>query len=305
MQIRRRTALSAALASLAGLTAACGDPIGIIQTLPPGVAVASGVVQDDGGRPGRGVHVYVGVVVGGGTSGAPCGRVGSGLLSLALTRTDANGRYRASVPAVEEGGTPPSGQQCVAVLAESRDTTAAVGEPARAFASPVLVAVPASAQTEVGGTLRLEPAGGDFSREPDDEWARLARTTVPGFAGFMFETDGRTLVAFVTDPATQAAAARQYVCSRVPTGCSGGASQVVVRRADYDFAQLRRWYDRAQVLTFLDGWRSTDIDESRNRLVLGYANAAARQRAARALATIDVPAGAVLLELEGDVVPAR
>src|SRR5688500_5816996 len=187
MQIRHRTALSAVLAPLAGLAAACGDPIGIVETLPPGVAVAAGGVQGAGGRPVRGAHVFVGVVVGGGAAGAPCGGVGSGLLSLALTRTDANGRYRASVPAVEDGGATPSGQHCVAVLAELRDTTAAVGEPARAFAPPVLVAVPASARTEVGGALRLEPAGGDFSREPDDEWARLARTTVPGFAGFMFE----------------------------------------------------------------------------------------------------------------------
>jgi hypothetical protein len=274
------------------LTACASDPVEIQGSVfGPAVAVATGVVQDSAGRPVAGVDVYAGVLRG----GVDCTQITGGLRSLARTTTDAAGRYRMVVPG--DSAMPASPPLCIGVLAELRDRSALVGEPSQAQSMPTLAAIPASPTAEVGGTLQLQRFTFDSRREPDDTWARLAGTTVPGFAGVIL--DGSTWVVFVTDPATQGAAAQRYVASTYCAGCTPA-----VRRADYDFAALRRYYDRAQILTSLDGWSFTDLDEARNRLVLGYENAEALRRAQRALPMVDVPPGAILFEIRGPVVAA-
>ncbi|HEX8695540.1 MAG TPA: hypothetical protein VF746_24215, partial [Longimicrobium sp.] len=94
---------------------------------------------------------------------------------------------------------------------------------------------------ESGGASANRAAPQAEFRTPDDEFARVARAEVPGFAGFYLQNDG-TPVVLLTDPAQRGAAqrylAREFVRAR--RGRHANApTQPIFLKAAYDFAQLK------------------------------------------------------------------
>ncbi|HEV2735745.1 MAG TPA: hypothetical protein VGV85_12945, partial [Longimicrobiaceae bacterium] len=227
------------------------------------------------------------------------------LAALARTVSGRDGRFRLEVPR-DSASAPPN---CVLVFAElPGDTLRSDGPAARSEPGSYAVA-----EDTVRVELALvpgEPEADRSMRTPDDAGAELARTRVPGFAGVYFE--GCTLVVNLTDPAGQQAAARAYAESEVTgrpdsgrLGCAGGGRAVRFREVEYDYAQLVRWYERAQVLTALPGWSASDIDETDNRLVFEFSDPRSIRRAERTLATLRVPRGAVVLRAPDRAPAAR
>jgi hypothetical protein len=270
--------------------AACGsemtapaDPVPAAGGPSRGIAVGS--VHDGSGRSIAGANVYVGTFRSN-ASGSCSSFAGARTVERGVS--DGNGRFRVAIP----DATPADSIACAFIYVEVLNTGAQVGEPASATAGPQLVRLPATAHDSIVFDANATAVSGSPGpREPDDAWARAAQTTAPGWAGMFFE--GCKVVMQLTDPSTQTNAARAYASAQLAGNPScGGAFQYEARKVTYDFAQLRRWYDRIQMLTAIDGWRSTDIDEVRNVIALGYASAAGVDAAKHALASLDVPAAA-------------
>lgn len=132
---------------------------------------------------------------------------------------------------------------------------------------------------------------------PDDEFARVARAEVPGFAGFYLRDDG-TPVIKLTDPG-QRGAAQRYLAQelvRARSGRRAGApAQPVFEQASYDFAQLKDWSESLHPLlqqraadVFL-----IDVDEAHNRVLVGVADAGAVAAVRAEGARLGIPAQAL------------
>lgn len=135
----------------------------------------------------------------------------------------------------------------------------------------------------------------------DEEWAYLARHDVPGFAGLLAE--GCNLVILLRDLRYEAAARRYWeprmgkiILGADPASCV--PPKAVVRQVRYDFAQLYDWYQRIGPVTAVPGVVSTDIDERRNRIVIGMSGAPSRWLARRLAAGTSIPHGVVQIEAE-------
>jgi len=123
-----------------------------------------------------------------------------------------------------------------------------------------------------------QPAASVLVRTLDDEFSDLAGE-VPGFGGLYYDDDG-TLTVRLKDTGRADAArspvsaflARQAGRSSVRLGQipgEVGAMRAVAAR--YDFRELRAWYQEQVVpgLQATDRVTMTDIDERRNRIVIG------------------------------------
>ena len=176
----------------------------------------------------------------------------------------------------------------------------AAGEPPDPEASVTAVRVRCEAELR-GPTLRLDTSPpvrwahrGEF---PDDAFAEIA-DSVPGFAGILVSHD--TLVLMLVDPSRRAdaeAAARSLIGMRRPR-------YVIVRRAQYDFRQLRDWKGLARRAD-VAGWTMLDADEARNRIVIGVRDSSYLLPARRALEAQGIPAGAIIVEVVSPAVPMQ
>lgn len=137
-------------------------------------------------------------------------------------------------------------------------------------------------------------------RTPDDEFARVARAEVPGFAGFYLRDDG-TPVVRLTDP-SQRGAAQRYLAQeliRARGGRRAGApAQPVFVGAEYDFAQLRDWAEALTPLLQRSGVYLIDVDEVENRVLVGVADAAAAGAVRAEGARLGVPAAALATQTQ-------
>jgi hypothetical protein len=302
---------SAVLLAMLVLVGACaslpdgrepGQPAQAQVTGQAGGSAVWGTVSDEAGAPVAGADVFVAVrrVADPRAPGA-CEAFGAphstGMLAIARAVSDARGEFRHPLPATEPDDRP----NCVVVFAEVRSGD---GGGERAEASAPVRGVPLSEDAQrIDLVLRQAPAAARAARfrTPDEQWAEAARGQVPGFAGFFLE--GCTVVLNLTDPPRQQAAAREYMTELLrdrPLSTREGACPqpppMRFRQVQYDFDQLVRWSGRAGVLLGLEGAVMHDIEENRNRIVVGYVDEAGRQRAERALATLEVPRDAVVLE---------
>jgi hypothetical protein len=133
-------------------------------------------------------------------------------------------------------------------------------------------------------------------RTPDDEFARVARAEVPGFAGFYLQDDGTPVVRLV-DP-SQRGAAQRYLAQeliRARAGRRAGApAQPVFIGAAYDFAQLKEWSESLHpLLSSRADVYLIDVDEVGNRVLLGVADATAIGAVRAEAARLGIPAAAV------------
>ena len=141
------------------------------------------------------------------------------------------------------------------------------------------------------------PVAGDGDgprRSADQELARMGRE-IPGFGGLFYDEQGRPNV-YLLDPRGAGAALKSL------------GQDVVVRQGEYELARLLAWRYELRPLLALPGIVYLDMDEARNRVVLGLdatsrSKSLDRDRLERELLFTAVPRQAVVLEETSPVVP--
>lgn len=122
---------------------------------------------------------------------------------------------------------------------------------------------------------------------------RLARG-VPGFGGFFLDARGRPTV-YLTD-ARQRNAAGQAL-SPFLSSRGLGSAELQVRRADFAYDQLDRWFRHASPAALkVPGAVFADLDEAANRLRIGVKPGPAAAQVRAALDRLGIPASAVLIQ---------
>lgn len=145
-------------------------------------------------------------------------------------------------------------------------------------------------------TSNLDPC--DRSRIPtiDDEFACLAKNVPGGFGGAYLDDNLRQVVVLVDPSQREAALSTLHSLRALSADIDWNRARVV--KGDYDFGQLYHWYrNRVKQVLRCDNINFLDIDEVRNRIVLGVLDQDAAECVARdVLALGDVPCEAVLVE---------
>jgi hypothetical protein len=132
----------------------------------------------------------------------------------------------------------------------------------------------------------------------DDEFARVARAEVPGFAGFYFDDDGTPVI--LLKDLRQSEAAEQYLAAELENIFQETGYRVpIFRKVTHDFADLKGWFDKLNALmspSRRDVY-SLDIDEVRNRVFVGVRDEAAIKAVRREAARMGVPPGMLRVEV--------
>jgi hypothetical protein len=140
------------------------------------------------------------------------------------------------------------------------------------------------------------PAPGEGpAKSVDQELARMGRE-IPGFGGLFYDEQGRPNVYLLAPRGAGAANLKSL------------GQDVVVRQGDYEFARLLAWRYGLRPLLALPGVVYLDVDEARNRVVLGLdtgsrSKSLDRDRLERELLFTKVPRQAVLLEDAAPIEP--
>lgn len=134
-----------------------------------------------------------------------------------------------------------------------------------------------------------------------DEVLSSVTDIVPGFGGAYVEGDAsigqpETLHVWLIDPSRiRADLARDALALRL--GPRFAQDRVVIRTADFSFRDLKQWHDATVDVLSLPGAAYTDIDERRNRFVIGVEDLTVHGDAVRDLLTErGVPLDAVEIE---------
>lgn len=147
-----------------------------------------------------------------------------------------------------------------------------------------------------------DPSGRGRAVAPglDGRFVELTRQ-VPGFGGYFFDQNG-DLNVYLTDlrdePAARAALAD--VARTRPERSQqpwGRPAEIIVRRGNFDFAQLDGWRGRLAAAASVDGVHLLDTDEAANRIVIGVADEDTRQRVLARIDSLGIPRDAVLVEI--------
>lgn len=132
----------------------------------------------------------------------------------------------------------------------------------------------------------------------DDEFERVARKEVPGFAGHFLDANG-DLVVQVVDPDGSRRGAALAHAERMRTKLKRSSSQMLIRSAQYDWIQLRAWAQPLEAGMPRNGILVLDINEAANALWLEVKPEDVAGWRSR-LAAMGIPANAVqVTELEG------
>lgn len=174
-------------------------------------------------------------------------------------------------------------------------------EDRRTPVEPNLEQPPSGAEAAISHSSTLE-------RAHEAEFHRLSKE-IEGYGGHFLDEQGNLVVYLVH--AAQESRARQLlapVLNARPLSARKAflASQgsVIVRKANFTFPQLARWRDLVthQVLG-KEGVVFTDLDETRNRVVIGVSTLRGRMEAAQVLRTYAIPPQAIAYVEATPVVP--
>jgi len=132
---------------------------------------------------------------------------------------------------------------------------------------------------------------------PGEEYLFQIEAEVPGFGG-MYYDDGGDLVILLKDlrlSGQATAAVRRHLPGPGKRGRQEGPPVAIrFRQAEYSFVELNGYWQRINQVVFeIPGVVSTDVDDERNRVVVGVRRAAAAQEVRRALAAASIPGGPV------------
>jgi hypothetical protein len=143
----------------------------------------------------------------------------------------------------------------------------------------------------------------DPSRMPtyDDLLLRVDEQ-VPGFGGMFIDSDGR-LAVYLLDVSqlavTRAAIESVFGSNRVP------AAGVRAVQGQYSVSQLKAWSERAAGLLRTPGVTVVDLDEGKNRVMVGIEAADRMRVVSRALSSLRVPRDAVVIQVTGPIRPVN
>lgn len=133
----------------------------------------------------------------------------------------------------------------------------------------------------------------------DDEFARAAREEAPGFAGFYLQEDGTPVI--LVKNGRERGAAQRYLAGLLAESRKGRHARApqapVFRTAEYDFAELKGWFDQLDGLLQRDDVILMDVDEVNNRVLVGVRDGAAVREVRAAAADRGVPAAALHVEV--------
>jgi hypothetical protein len=129
----------------------------------------------------------------------------------------------------------------------------------------------------------------------DKELVQLGRQ-IPGFGGLFFDEQGRPTL-YLLDPEGAGDAARKVL-----------GADVQILQGEYEFARLAEWRAELRPLLALPGVVFLDVDEARNRVVVGVDVTSPRKSAVREgletrLAATGVPRPAIVLEETAPIKP--
>ncbi|HXT15107.1 MAG TPA: hypothetical protein VN706_05725 [Gemmatimonadaceae bacterium] len=128
--------------------------------------------------------------------------------------------------------------------------------------------------------------------EPDDTWARLARTIPGGFAGLFVDNGQFTYL--LVDPGKRSVAEPQLRAAGLPVSSSS-----VVRQARWDFAQLHDWMGFIERNLRTPSISFDDIDEVNNRLSFGVPDTVALRAFETNLQQLNLPCNLVWVIQQG------
>ncbi len=128
-----------------------------------------------------------------------------------------------------------------------------------------------------------------------DEVFDSVADSVPGFGGAYVNDETDTLIIVLTRKDARAAqAARKELRARL--GAEMERANMEIRLGSYSFSQLKDWYERISMNAF-EGLVLTDIDEKRNRILIGVQDKeAAEGEINQAASGAGIPREAVLVE---------
>lgn len=128
---------------------------------------------------------------------------------------------------------------------------------------------------------------------------------LPGFGGLYLDENQRMVIQLTNkgDLRLARTKVREYFMARARSEASRMAvrqqkiEEAISHSVKYDFRQLHTWYDeiRAKILS-LNGVTSGDIDEARNRIVIGVADPEMMATVQKELAQVAAPEDAVLVK---------
>ena len=181
----------------------------------------------------------------------------------------------------------------------SRSSAVALLLVAAACSDPVSVAS-RDAQPRVRASLAGFPDSADYTGEAA---FRAISRRLPAFAGFYFDSAGRVIVRLTDTTASEAAvalvrAATQHHLINGRRQLRAADAPFHVTPAEFSFATLADWRQaltqalRVEALSF-----STDVDEARNRLVVGVTEPAVAADVMRLAVLNSIPEQAVLVEV--------
>ena len=143
----------------------------------------------------------------------------------------------------------------------------------------------------------VEPAVREALRNiAKDPMARIAER-VPGFGGAFRDTDRNIVYIYLQDASMKAEAERALTEEFGPDFLAG--REVRVLEGDYSMDHLDAWYRTLSgAVSQVPGIVYTDLDEVKNRIEIGmYPRRWGREEMEAALATVDVPRGAIVIEV--------
>ncbi|MFY9823862.1 MAG: hypothetical protein WAM82_20955 [Thermoanaerobaculia bacterium] len=136
------------------------------------------------------------------------------------------------------------------------------------------------------GVAAAPPRDDGQVRSVDDEFVRMGRE-IPGFGGLYYDEQGRPNV-FLLDPDGAGRTALKNL-----------GVEALVHRGDYEFERLVGWRLELRPILALPGVVFLDVDETRNRVVVGFDAASKsldRDRLEQQILSSGVPRQAVLLQ---------
>ena len=125
-----------------------------------------------------------------------------------------------------------------------------------------------------------------------DPSAAYARE-IPGFGGVFFDEEGTPNV-YLTSPAQRGTAER--VLANLTREHGSAPEEIQVLQADYDFAQLSEYLEKANGVLSSAGVVFTDLDETTNRVKVGVENRGLETAIRTQLKKLGVPDEAVIVE---------
>jgi len=154
---------------------------------------------------------------------------------------------------------------------------------------------------DAGEQDRPSAPKGQQIRTPDDEFARVARAEVLGFAGYYLQDDGTPVIRLVD--VEQRGAAQRYLAQRLVAARTGGrnkggSSQPVIEPSAFDFAQLKGWADGLKPMLTRDDVFTLDVDEKENRVLVGAEDAGAIAAVRAEASRLGIPAAALHVQTQ-------